>query len=467
MQIVHQFIKAINLKVLEQGDLLPGSRKIAEVLNVHRKTVIAALSELQDQGWIESKANIGTFVKNPIIPAFLPGVKQPTQPPPKAAYQYRKELILDLPVSATPGKYNFTDGTADEQMIDIVELTRYYTGVLKRKKKMPMMPNVMEGDSFFRDQLSIYLNLTRGFHISRKFLLPVTSKEKILSILARLFIHVGDVVLVGTLSYFLPNMIFNQAGAKIKTVPVDKEGIDVDYIEVNFKPGEIRCLYLNSLCYYPTTVRLSDKRKNKLLQLAEAYNFIVIEDDDDFEFSGLKDKTDSLFKRDGGNRVIYMGTIGKFLNSNFQMHFLIAPADILEEAKKYLNVFGKTNFMLEKALGEMIYQGEILRYHRKAQKIINGRKLAFAQLLDTYFKGRVTFEIPESGLAFWVVFQGRISLIELQTEVMNSGLLIPTTCLYQNKEITAMRLGFAHLNQQNMEHAIQIWCQACLKLSLT
>lgn len=83
--------------------------------------------------------------------------------------------------------------------------------------------------------------------------------------------------------------------------------------------------------------KLSDKRKNKLLRLAEKYNFIIIEDDD-FEFSILKEKTDSLFRKSSGNRVIYIGAFGKFLNSSFQMSFLIAPIDVLDEAKKYLNV---------------------------------------------------------------------------------------------------------------------------------
>lgn len=62
--------------------------------------------------------------------------------------------------------------------------------------------------------------------------------------------------------------------------------------------------------------KLSDKRKNKLLRLAEKYNFIIIEDDD-FEFSILKEKTDSLFRKSSGNRVIYIGAFGKFLNSSF------------------------------------------------------------------------------------------------------------------------------------------------------
>ena len=59
MQIVYQFINAVKSKLLENDDRLPGSRKIAEELQVHRKT-IAALEELQEQGWVKTP-NIGNL----------------------------------------------------------------------------------------------------------------------------------------------------------------------------------------------------------------------------------------------------------------------------------------------------------------------------------------------------------------------------------------------------------------------
>ena len=43
LQLVYQFINAVRMSLLEDGDQLPGSRKIAEDLQLHRKTVVAAL----------------------------------------------------------------------------------------------------------------------------------------------------------------------------------------------------------------------------------------------------------------------------------------------------------------------------------------------------------------------------------------------------------------------------------------
>ncbi|MGO3183919.1 MAG: PLP-dependent aminotransferase family protein [Aequorivita sp.] len=461
LQIVYQFINAVKSKLLEDDDQLPGSRKVAEELQVHRKTVVAALAELQEQGWIKTFPNIGAFVRNPeLSPAEAQKAKAFQHPPENAPFHFRKDFILDTPLEENLTKLYFTDGTPDYRINKTEELIRFYTSVLRRKKQSGAFPNTTDGSLFFRDQLSYYLNLTRGFHLSRDFLLPVVGFEQVHSILSRLLINTGDIVLVEELSYFLPNMIYSQAGAKMKTVPVDADGMNIDYIQKHFRPGEIRFVYINTKCQYPTTHSLSEKRKTQLLDLAEAYDFIIVEDDTDFEFSAVKNKKESLFRKNGGNRVLYIGAFGGFLNPGFQMNFLIAPKDLLQEGAKYLNIFGKPDAMMEKALGEIIHQGDIHRYQRKSKKVIAERKELFAGLLTSHFGNQINFTIPASGLAFWIQFKGYFSLTQLQREAGEKGVFIPSICLYQNQNIIALRLGFAHLNQQEMEEAVKILAEA-------
>ena len=74
-----------------------------------------------------------------------------------------------------------------------------------------------------------------------------------LYIVSQLLIQQKDVVLVGNLSHYKSNMIFQQAGANIKTIPVDVDGLDVDFIEKNFKKNSIRCVYVCAQRKYPTT----------------------------------------------------------------------------------------------------------------------------------------------------------------------------------------------------------------------
>src|SRR5690606_21068250 len=153
-------------------------------------------------------------VRNPDPTASGKREKRFPSPPEKAAYAFTKNFFLDSPFPEQKEKLYFTDGTPDYGIIPVQELLRSYASVLKRKHRTgEELQPAAEGNLFFRNQLSYYLNLSRGFHLSRNFLLPIAGREQVFSILARLLIKPGDLVLVEELSYFLPNMIFGQAGA--------------------------------------------------------------------------------------------------------------------------------------------------------------------------------------------------------------------------------------------------------------
>ena len=62
LQIAHAIIDEIKRGRLAPGTALPGSRELAESLEINRKTVIQAYAELEAQGWVTSEKTRGTFV---------------------------------------------------------------------------------------------------------------------------------------------------------------------------------------------------------------------------------------------------------------------------------------------------------------------------------------------------------------------------------------------------------------------
>lgn len=62
LQLANQFIVFIKEGNLSSGTKLLGTRSFAELLNVHRKTIVACYEELALQGWVESIPKKGTFV---------------------------------------------------------------------------------------------------------------------------------------------------------------------------------------------------------------------------------------------------------------------------------------------------------------------------------------------------------------------------------------------------------------------
>src|SRR3954469_21844338 len=66
LQIARSLADDVQRGRLRPGDRLPGSRRLAARLGVHRNTGLAALAELRAEGWIEAAPARGTFVSRAI-----------------------------------------------------------------------------------------------------------------------------------------------------------------------------------------------------------------------------------------------------------------------------------------------------------------------------------------------------------------------------------------------------------------
>lgn len=352
-------------------------------------------------------------------------------------------------------------------MHPVNEFSRWYSAAMKRKTLLKKWNRPNEFSySLFETQLCNYLNATRGFHIKPNKLISTRSTEMSLYIVSQLLIKQNDIVLVGHLSNYASNMIFQQAGATIKTIPVDNNGLDIEYIKTHFIKRSIRCVYVCAHRDYPTSVTLSAERRLKLLELAKEYEFAIIEDDYDYDFQFEGSAMLPMATADTNGMVIYLGKLGQSLFPSFQTGFVIAPENLISEAKNYLQLLDKQGDLIqEQMLSELITEGEIYRLMKKNIVNYKQRRDYFCKLLTTYFKEVAQWNIPTGGLAIWLQFEPKISLIKLAKEANKNDLFIPNTVLYQDKNTCAIRVGFGHLDTDEIEPVIKRLKNAYNKIS--
>lgn len=446
MQISNQLINAIQRGVLPFGIKLPGTRALSIILNVHRNTIVAAYDELFAQGWVESLPNKGTFVigKNQEKPFQIQDFEKNNLEhyPKSTGFSFKTSNILDNPFEYSDCEYIFNDGVPDIRLTQIDHHSRIYSSILKRKAHKIGQYN-QDGSEFFKKNLSQFLNLSRGLPISKNNLLITRSTEMSIYIVSEILLSAGDVVLVGELSYFSVNMIFQKAGVKIQPISIDDEGINVEEVREACKKQKIRMLYLTPHHHYPTTVTLSAKRRLELLNLANEFSFIILEDDYDYDFHYDKSPILPLASADTNGMVIYIGSFGKSLVPGFRTGFIVAPENLMIEMRKYLGIIDRQgDVLMEHVLGEMIAEGEINRYLKKSLKTYQERRNYFVFLLDKNLGDYIDFQKPSGGLAVWMKWKIPVNLMQLSRNCAQNNLFIPKTLLYQNKNLTAMRLGF-------------------------
>lgn len=459
IQIAQQIINAIQRGMLPVGSALPGTRILSQNIKVHRNTIVAAYDELSSQGWVEIKPNKGTFVLHPQRQKpQLQTTKIPLSSYPKhTGFAFHQSNHLVSPYETIRTTYALNDGQPDVRLLSVSKLSRWYSASMQRKSVANKWNSLHDHTpSFFEKQLCNYLNATRNLHIAPQNILATRSTEMSLYIISQLLIQPNDVVLVGNLSAFSANMIFHQAGAKIKTIPTDAHGLDVDYIRTHFTKNSIRCIYCTSQRHYPTTAMLSAKRRLELLQLAKEYEFAVIEDDYDYDFQYENSPMLPMASADTHGMIIYLGRFGQSLLPAFQTGFVIAPENLIIAAKNYLQMIDQQgDVVLEQALAEMIHEGEIHRLLKKSVQVYKARRDLLCKELSVVFGDLIQWEKPLGGLAVWISFTPPISLIKLAEKALEEQLTIPKNILYQTQNICGMRLGFGHLNEEEIPLIVQ------------
>jgi len=467
LQLVHQFIKAIQLGYLPEGTKLPGTRILCKIFEVNRNTLIKSFEDLHAQGWIEIIPNKGTFIlsnqKQKARSSKSEGKNLKSkivnhQSSINSGFVFQKSTILENPIEKSAISLQFNEGLPDMRLTETHVLSKIYLSKLKNKNpKKSWEQLAVESSDYFNTQLVNYLNLTRGIHSTKSNLLSTSSNEMSLYLVSKLLLSANDKVVVANLSYYASNMVFLNVGAKIVSIPVDKNGISTQHLKQVCQEQNIRMLYLTSHHHYPTTVSLSAKRRMEVLELSKEFGFIILEDDYDYDFHYDNNPMLPLKSFDTNGMVVYIGSFGKALAAGFRTGFIIAQADLIDELHKYQQILEPDKDIIkEQVLAHWIEEGEMHRYLKKIRKIYKERRNYFSKLLNQHFKGKVLFEVPAGGLAFWVEWKNNLNQGKLKKECEKNGLFLPQTILYQNKNISATRLGFGHLNFEELEKAVDI-----------
>ncbi|WNH08481.1 PLP-dependent aminotransferase family protein [Thalassobellus suaedae] len=462
IQASQQIINAIQRGYLTEGTWLPGTRTFGELFNLNRNTVVAVYDELASQGWVEIIPNKGTCIlvpeqKTAAIKATSQHIDQVNEYSKTTGFPFQPSFNLAPTEEQNKKKYSINDGQPDLRLHPTHQFSKWYSASMKRKTLISKWnQTALPSHSAFEIQLCNYLNATRGFHIKSHNLMSTRSIEMSLYIVSQLLLKPNDTVLVGDLSNYAANMIFQQSGANIKTIPIDDDGIDVDYIRKHFIKNAIRCIYVCAHRHYPTTRALSAERRLQLMQLAKDYQFAIIEDDFDYDFQFDGSAMLPMASSDANGVIIYLGKLGQSLFPSFQTGFVIAPENLISEAKNYLQILDRQGDLIqEQMLSELIYEGEIHRLIKKNIVIYKQRRDFLCECLTKNFKKEVYWEKPSGGLALWLRFEPKISLVKLAAQAQKHDLFLPKTILYQDKSTCCIRFGFGDLNEEEIEIVVK------------
>ena len=379
-------------------------------------------------------------------------------------YGMRGAAVEEIPTLDFPHhnqlRLQFDDGYPDPRIAPLQAFGSAYRSLLSSNAYRRLLAySSPQGDEKLREQLKNSLRLNRGMRITDNQVFITRGSIMGLYLLSDVLLRGGDKIVVGDLSYRTANLVFGYRQADILTVPVDEEGLQTEALEVLLKTHRIRLLYITSHHHYPTTVPLAPHRRLQLYELARKYRFFILEDDYDYDFHYDHKPLMPLAAMDDEGLVLYIGSFTKKISPAIRVGYLVAPQNIIAELIKLRRIVDRQGSNLEeRALANLLEDGTIKRFTRKALQTYRLRRDLFCRLLRKELADEISFSEPEGGLAVWARFREDIDMLKLSEACARQGLYVPDGKIYspEGRWLNACRMGFASMNPEEIEEGVGI-----------
>jgi GntR family transcriptional regulator / MocR family aminotransferase len=397
---------------LAPGSRLPSTRSLAADIAVSRNTVEVAFSQLEAEGYITRRVGAGSFVAS-----TLPEPRRGrTEQPPRAESKGRERAkrlarAVGHEALSTRGRTMAVAGPNADVDADATfgvcrpALDAFPTGLWNRvaaRRGRRLGERLLDecsptGLEELRRATAEYLNSARGVRCTAEQVVIVTSTQQALDLIARLLIDPHDEVWVEEPCYVGATAALRNAGARLMSVRVDDEGLDVEYGE-RMCPSA-RLAYVTPSHQFPLGVTMTLARRLALLRWAERARSWIIEDDYDSEFRYDGHPLAALQGLDESSRVLYVGTFNKVMYPALRLAYVVVPPDlaaVFGQARQWLD--GHTSTVMQAVMADFMFAGHFVQHIRRMRSVYRERRDALCAAVERHSEGRIRLGPSDAGM---------------------------------------------------------------------
>lgn len=369
-------VAAIAEGQLDDGDLMPSTRTLAEHIGVARSAVVSAYEELVAAGYLVSRGGSGTHVERGAARAARAGAYSSTPgrtitPDPKPPAK---------PEATTPrAEFNLLPGFPDTTLVNRREWNRAWRAAVNDALFAPTNLRLNESvngsyHEFYpelREALAGHLRLSRGIVCDPADLFLFPGVNNAIRVLAKAMLDDGASFAFEDPGYASGRRVLQHAGYRIRPIPVDGAGFDVTQLR-----RRDRAVYVTPAHQFPLGARMPVERRTELLDWATSEDALIFEDDYDGEFRYDVAPMPALRSMSASaDSVIYIGTASKSIARDLRIAWAVVPSRFRAEIRRHLFIEGDSvNPIAAAALNNMLRSGALLRQIASLQRTYAARR---------------------------------------------------------------------------------------------
>jgi len=445
VQIAENLKRLIETKVIEDGEKLPTIREYTEFLKVNKITVVNAYKKLQQEGFAYQKVGSGTYAKRKeVFSSFM---------------REYSNTFKRLSVGNLDEAIDFAGETTGEMLFPIKDFKDIINKVLDRDGAEALISQNPLGYENLRKTIN---KVFWKDNLEKEDVLIVSGAQQGIDIASKAILNINDNVIVEKPTYGGALSVFRFRRANIFEVDMEEDGIDIKSFEKVLKKNKISCFYTMSYLQNPTGISYSLEKKKKIIELAQKYDFYIIEDDYLSELIYDESVEYIPFKwLDKNDRVIYIKSFSKIFLPGIRIGYIIAPEVFKESIQNSkINTDIATSSLMQRALEMYITEGKWKENIASLRIEYNKRYKLMTKLIDRELKDYVVYHKPGGGLSFYLTLKddnitSRVLFLRLIKKgvYITPGVLFFRTMKDGNK---TFRIGFSQTDEDKISRGLKI-----------
>lgn len=364
-----------------------------------------------------------------------------------------------LRLGADPDIISFGGGYPDPALFPVADLRDVYARLLVPEHAGALQYTTTDGLPTLRAQVAE--RLTRdGITCTADDVLIIQGAQQGLDLAAKLVVDAGDVIVTENPTFLGALIAFAPTEPAYAPVRTDADGMDTDHLEeVLAAHPNAKMLYTIPDFQNPTGVTLNLERRRRLIELANAFELLVVEDTPYRALRYEGKSLPTLKSLDTEGRVLHLGSFSKILAPALRLGWAVASPEILERLTLLKLAADTQNSTLNMtATSEYLSRYDIDAHIAEALPVYrHKRDLMLATMAET-FPDDVHFTKPDGGLFIWLTFPADLDATAFMAETLlpqAKVAYVPGTTFFPvDGEPNHARLSFSGVPDDRLVHGI-------------
>ncbi len=332
-----------------------------------------------------------------------------------------------LALAGDPRITSFAGGYPDPTLFPIHELHKIYDDLLSTKNASALQYTASDGLPELRALVAARLTAD-GMPCTADDVLITQGGQQGLDLTAKLFIDPGDLIVTERPTFLGALIAFNPCEPGYRSVPMDEEGMDTGALEEVLRSTDrVKLIYTVPDYQNPTGRTMSLTRRRRLVELAEEYDAVILEDTPYRELRYEGERAPTIKSLDTNGRVVHLGSFSKILAPGLRLGWTLATPEIREKLSLLKLAADTQNGTLNMRAAAAYLSGfDIERHIADMLPTYRHKRDLMLATMEQHFPSGITWTRAQGGLFTWVTFPQRLDTAAFQRDVLipRSGVIV-------------------------------------------